>query len=156
MPWLRGGMSWKEDGEILHGGPSGSALGSVEDASRDRLEGAPMQIEGTLPHECWTLNSGGNSGVWRTINLLHGLDISARPKLIQLQETSCEASQWKTVEHAFKSLGFRAFHTMGTEDSKPAHGAWKRGVITAVCETFKSKWIGDHTFMYGQLDNTWL
>ena len=150
MPWLRGGMSWKEDEETLHGGPAGSALGSVEDASRDRLEGAAMQNEGTMPQECWSLNSGGNSGIWRTINLLHGLDSSSRPKLIHLQETSCEASQWKTVEHAFKSLGFRAFHTMGTEDSKPTHGAWKRGVITAVSETLKSKWIEDHSWSAGQ------
>ena len=167
MPWLRGGMSWNIEDETFSGNPAVPTLGNTEDVTRDRPAGFHQrpkrrpargakwredmdECKDTKLMECWSLNTGGNSGVWRTINVLEGLPAQSRPKLIHLQETSCDENQWKTLERFFKTLGYRAFHVMGTADSKPTHGAWKRGIITAVSESLCSKWIGDHSWKQGQ------
>ena len=96
------------------------------------------------------MRTGGLGGVWRIINVLKGMNYLKRPRLIHLQETSCNEEQWKTVERHFKTIGFRAFHTMGTPNSKPSHGAWKRGIITAVSEGLKAKWMEEYSWKNGQ------
>ena len=84
------------------------------------------------------------------MNVLKGMNYLKRPRLINLQETSCDGEQWKTVERHFKNLGYKAFHTMGTLDSKPSHGAWKRGIITAVSEGLSARWVEECTWKNGQ------
>ena len=129
-----------------------SALGNAEEAPRDREVIGDNQKPERLAeeHPCWTLNTGGLGGVWRLINVLKGMDAKRRPKLVHLQETSCDGEQWKTVERHFKTIGFKAYHTMGTLDSKPTCGAWKRGIITAVSESLKSTWMEEHSWRNGQ------
>ena len=39
---------------------------------------------------------------------------------------------------------------MGTSDSKPSHGAWKRGIITAVSEGLSARWVEECTWKNGQ------
>ena len=129
-----------------------SAQGNAEEATLDgEVIGNSQEIgKAADEHQCWTLNTGGLGGVWRLINVLKGMDAKKRPKLVHLQETSCDGEQWKTVERHFKTIGFKAYHTMGTLDSKPAYGAWKRGIITAVSEGLKSKWMEEYTWRNGQ------
>lgn len=81
---------------------------------------------------------------------MKGIKFSKRPKLLHLQETSCHEEQWKTIERHFKMMGYKAFHTMGTLDSKPSHGAWKRGIITVVSEGLTTKWVEEFTWKNGQ------
>ena len=138
-----------EDGSF-----SVSAQGNAEEATLDGSlkvsKGKRKSKASTKPLECWTLNCGGLGGVWRFLNMMNGIKWIDRPKLIQLQETSCDGEQWKSIERFLKKLGFRGYHTMGTMDSKPVRGAWKRGVITAVSDTLKSEWIGEHSWKNGQ------
>ena len=82
--------------------------------------------------------------------LLKGMNFSKRPKLLNLQETSCDEEQWKSVERQLKTIGFKAFHTMGTPDSKPTCGAWKRGIITLVSDGLKAKFVDEFTWKNGQ------
>ena len=147
MPSLRGGMSYEEEGG--NGIPPAPALGNTEDVPRDRAGG--FSKSGSIEdHECWTLNTGGLDGVWRFIRVLKGLHLRFRPTLAHLQETSCYENQWKGVERALKLLGYRAYHTMGTLDSKPSHGAWQRGIITAVSESVSARWVDGFSWKSGQ------
>ena len=152
MPWLRGGMQMNSEDAIFGAPLAFSAQGNAEEATLDgEVIGNSQEIgKAADEHQCWTLNTGGLGGVWRLINVLKGMDAKKRPKLVHLQETSCDGEQWKTVERHFKTIGFKAYHTMGTLDSKPAYGAWKRGIITAVSEGLKSKWMEEYTWRNGQ------
>ena len=133
-----------------------SAQGNAEEATLDGEALGSHQRSGIFPHcaaeghQCWTLNAGGLGGVWRIINVLKGMKFPKRPKLIHLQETSCDEEQWKTVERHFKTIGFKAYHTMGTPDSKPSRGAWKRGIITVVSEGLNAKWMEEYSWKNGQ------
>ena len=136
----------EEDG---NGTPPAPALGNTEDVTWDRTGG--FSTKGRMEEqECWTLNTGGLNGVWRFIRVLQGLHLRSRPTLFHLQETSCDEHQWKGVERALKLLGYRSFHTMGTLDSKPSHGAWKRGIISAVSESVSSQWVDGFSWKSGQ------
>ena len=156
MPGLRGGMQTNSDVADFGDPLAFSALGNAEEAPRDGEAIGSDQREGIFSpsafdeHQCWTLNTGGRDGVWRLINVLKGMSFSKRPKLLNLQETSCDEEQWKSVERQLKTIGYKAFHTMGTPDSKPACGAWKRGIITAVSDGLKAKFIEDYTWKNGQ------
>ena len=82
--------------------------------------------------------------------MLKGINLAKRPKLIHMQETSCDGEQWKSIEKHLKAVGFRAFHTMGTLDLKPSLGAWKRGIITAVSEGLKARFVEEVSWRNGQ------
>lgn len=118
MPWLRGGMQNNSEDAVFERSQACSAPGNAEEATRDREDLIPDHNEGAFPLRalkkkgeqiCWTINTGGLGGVWRIVNVLKGLNHLKRPRLINLQETSCDAEQWKTVERHFKYLGYKAF-----------------------------------------------
>ena len=142
MPWLRGGMS-QEEGRL------DAALGNMEDMTRDSRKPF-LNEKQELPKECWTINVGGCQGLWRLISVIEGLDRDFRPSLVHVQETSCESYQWIAIEKYLKKIGYKAFHTTGTLDSRPTSGAWKRGIITMVSDQLRTRWLGGHSWRNGQ------
>ena len=126
-----------------------TALGNMEDMTRDsNCHSTQQKKEETK--ELWTLNVGGLQGLWRLVAVLEGLDYEHRPAVVHLQETSCESSQWISIEKYLKRIGYKAYHTEGTPESRPASGAWKRGIITMVAEHLQTRWLGGHSWRNGQ------
>ena len=125
-------MDKEEDGTVL----ASTTLGNAEEAPRDGRASTRKDFKNKAL-ACWTINTGGLGGVWRLLNLLKGLDWAFRPRVINMQETSCDGDQWKSVERFLKGLGYRSFHTMGTLDSKPSLGAWMKQISLRTCSTLK-------------------
>lgn len=124
--------------------------GGMQSDAYDLDEPVHHETSEEISSECWSINVGGGEGLWRLLHIIEGLEMDARPALVHLQETSCGPQQWIAAEKFARKLGYRSFHTGGTDDSRPRSGAWKRGIITMVDEKIKCRWLDGHSWRNGQ------
>ena len=58
----------------------------------------------------WSINVGGQIGMWRLISLVGDMKFECRPDTLLIQEVAASADSWITIHARLEFLGYRAYY----------------------------------------------
>ncbi len=140
---------------LAHAGAEhGCTMTGIEDGKRKR-KGFKKKLQDGRGHTLtmWTINAGGLSGTWRVAHHIASLSEAEKPQIVCIQETSCNESQWMSLQKFMSAKGFRGFHTGGRqlgERHQSMQFQWHRGIVTFVDDAIASNVLGEHSWRGGQ------
>ena len=93
----------------------------------------------------WSINVGGQIGMWRLISLVGDMKFECRPDTLLIQEVAASADSWITIHARLEFLGYRAYYV------EPVGGKRRTGgVAIAVKSRYTSRLIFGDRWRFGQ------